>query len=214
MTPVSDGGQSLFLEDLKIGQRFLSRKQTLDASDIKKFASEYDPQTFHLNEDTARQTVFGGLAASGWHTAAITMRLLVDSMPIAGGLIGMSGELAWPRATRPGDTLEVESEIQEIVPSRSRADRGNATVRIVTRNQNGETVQTFTCKILLMRRNSGDAVAERLIREVVISTLVCARDALWELNCLVEGSGVDNSRRRAMVLAKPRQLWPSFYFGA
>jgi acyl dehydratase len=157
MTPVSDGGQSLFLEDLKIGQRFLSRKQTLDASDIKKFASEYDPQAFHLNEDTARQTVFGGLAASGWHTAAITMRLLVDSMPIAGGLIGMSGELAWPRATRPGDTLEVESEIQEIVPSRSRADRGNATVRIVTRNQNGETVQTFTCKILLMRRNSGDA---------------------------------------------------------
>lgn len=157
MTPVSDGGQSLFLEDLKIGQRFLSRKQTLDASDIKKFASEYDPQAFHLNEDTARQTVFGGLAASGWHTAAITMRLLVDSMPIAGGLIGMSGELAWPRATRPGDTLEVESEIQEIVPSRSRADRGNATVRIVTRNQNGEAVQTFTCKILLMRRNSGDA---------------------------------------------------------
>ena len=156
MTSTTDGGQDkLFLEDLKVGQRFLSRTLTLDAGEIKAFAAKYDPQPFHLDEDVARHSLFGGLAASGWHTAAITMRLIVESMPIAGGVIGASGELAWPRPTRAGDMLEVESEILEILPSRSRPDRGTATVRNITHNQNGETVQTFTCKIVLIRREAG-----------------------------------------------------------
>ena len=153
MTSRTDGGQGkFFLEDLKVGQRFLSRSKTVDAGEIKAFAATYDPQPFHLDEDAARHSLFGGLVASGWHTAAITMRLIVESMPIAGGVVGTSGELAWPRPTRVGDTLQVESEIQEILPSRSRPDRGSATVRNVTRNQNGEIVQTFTCKIVLARR--------------------------------------------------------------
>jgi acyl dehydratase len=156
MTSRTDGGQGkLFLEDLKVGQRFLSRTKTVDAGEIKAFAATYDPQPFHLDEDAARHSLFGGLAASGWHTAAITMRLIVESMPIAGGVVGTSGELAWPRPTRAGDTLQVESEIQEIMPSRSRPDRGSATVRNITRNQNGEAVQTFTCKIVLARREAG-----------------------------------------------------------
>lgn len=158
MTSRTDGGQGkLFLEDLKVGQRFLSRTHTLNADEIKAFAARYDPQPFHLDEDAARHSLFGGLAASGWHTAAITMRLIVESMPIAGGVIGTSGELAWPMPTRAGDTLQVESEILEVLPSRSRPDRGSATVRILTRNQNGETVQTFTCRIVLARRQAGVA---------------------------------------------------------
>jgi acyl dehydratase len=101
MTSRTHGGQGkLFLEDLKVGQRFLSRTQTLDADEIKAFAATYDPQSFHLDEDAARHSLFGDLAASGWHTAAITMRLIVESMPIAGGVIGTSGELACPTSSR------------------------------------------------------------------------------------------------------------------
>ncbi len=154
MTAANDSGKKLFLEDLSVGQRFLSRTHTLTAADIKAFAAAYDPQPFHLDEDAARHSLFGSLAASGWQTAAITMRLIVESMPVAGGVIGTTGELAWPRPTRPGDTLQVETEILEIVPSRSRPDRGSATVCNTTRNQNGDTVQTFTCRIMLSRRGT------------------------------------------------------------
>ena len=143
----------LYLEDFAVGQRFISATHRLDADQIKTFAAQFDPQPFHLSEAEAEKSFFHGLAASGWHTAAITMSLLVKSgMPIAGGLIGAGGELTWPRPTRPGDTLTVESEILAVTPSRSRPERGMITVRSITRNQRGEAVQDMTTKMLVWRR--------------------------------------------------------------
>src|ERR1700761_9194812 len=110
----------LYLEDFAVGRRFVSTAHTLDADQIKTFARQFDPQPFHLDEETAKDTFFHGLAASGWHTAAITMSLLIKSIPIVGGLIGAGGELTWPRPTRPGDTLTVESEVLAVKESRSR----------------------------------------------------------------------------------------------
>jgi acyl dehydratase len=144
---------SLFLDDLHVGQRFRSASHTLDAEQIKRFAGEFDPQPFHLDEDTAASSLFGGLAASGWHTAALTMRLLVcGGAPIAGGIVGAGGEIAWPKPTRPGDELHVVSEVTEITPSRSRPDRGIVVLRSETRNQRDEVVQVLTAKLVVPRR--------------------------------------------------------------
>jgi acyl dehydratase len=149
----SPGAAPFFLEDLHVGQRFTSGSHVLDAAQIKRFAREYDPQPFHLDDEAAKATLFGGLSGSGWHTAAVTMRLLVDGgLPIAGGIIGSGGELNWLKPTRPGDTLTVVSEILEIVPSRSRPDRGSVRVRSETRNQHGEVVQTFAPRLVVPRR--------------------------------------------------------------
>jgi len=143
----------LYLEDLHVGRKFRSGTHAIDAQQIKSFAAEFDPQPFHLNEEAARSSLFGGLAASGWHTAAISMRLLVTSgLPIAGGIVGLGGELQWPRPTRPEDVLRVESEIAEVVPSRSRPDRGTVTVRAETLNQRDEVVQAATVRLLVPRR--------------------------------------------------------------
>ena len=143
----------LYLEDFIVGQRFLSETHRIDADQIKVFAQRFDPQPFHLDEVAAQASFFHGLAASGWHTAAITMSLLVKSgMPIAGGLIGAGGEIAWPRAVRPGDVLQVESEILAVTPSRSKPERGMITVKSETRNQNGELVQLLTSKMLVWKR--------------------------------------------------------------
>jgi acyl dehydratase len=145
--------EKLYLEDFTAGRRFVSAAHTLDAGQIKAFASRFDPQPFHLDEKAAQTSFFHGLAASGWHTAAITMSLLVKSgMPIAGGLIGAGAEIAWPRPVRPGDTLTVESEVLEVKPSRSRPERGMITVRSETRNQHGEVVQILTSKMLVWKR--------------------------------------------------------------
>ena len=145
--------ERLFLDDLHIGQRFSSRTHAIDAAEIKAFAEKFDPQPFHLDDEAAKHTLFAGLAASGWHTAAITMRLLVEAgLPLQGGIVGAGGTLEWPNPTRPGDTLQVESEVLEITPSRSRPDRGTATVRSVTRNQRGEVVQNMTAKLIVPRR--------------------------------------------------------------
>jgi acyl dehydratase len=114
----------LNLDDLHIGQRFTSGTHLLDEEQIKAFARQFDPQPFHLDNEAARGTLLSGLAASGWHTAAITMRLLVESgLPLAGGIVGAGGELDWPNPTRPGDSLKVESEVLDIRPSRSRLER-------------------------------------------------------------------------------------------
>ena len=128
---MSQGKELLHLDDLQVGQVFTSRSQSLDAADIKRFAGEFDPQPFHTDEEAARSTFFGGLAASGWHTAALTMRLMVD-----------------------GGVLHVVSEVLEIVPSRTRADRGMVTVRSETKNQDGEVVQRFTGKFVVPRRSA------------------------------------------------------------
>ncbi len=142
-----------YLEDLHVGQTFTSPSREIGAEAIKAFAREFDPQPFHTDEGAAADTFFGGLAASGWHTAAMTMRLLVDGgLPLAGGSIGAGGEIRWPQATRPGDVLTVTSTIETIRPSRSRPDRGMVTVRSETRNQRGETVQTLVSTVVAFRR--------------------------------------------------------------
>ena len=153
MTP-SDS-DALYLDDLSLGQRFTSATHAIDAEEIKAFAQQFDPQPFHLDERSAAGTLFAGLAASGWHVAAVTMKLLVGGgAPLAGGVIGAGGEISWPRPTRPGDVLQVTSEVVEITPSRSRPDRGMVRLRSETRNQRGEVVQTLIAKLVVPRRES------------------------------------------------------------
>ena len=143
----------LYLDDLQVGHRFTSRTHAIDERQITAFAREFDPQPFHLDGEAAKETLFRGLAASGWHTAAITMRLNVQGgLPLAGGIVGMGGELAWPHPTRPGDVLHVESEVLEVKPSRSQPDRGIATIRSETKNQHGEVVHLCTMKLFVPRR--------------------------------------------------------------
>ena len=144
---------ALTLDDLTQGQRFTSASHTIDANQIKDFAREFDPQPFHLDEEAAKDTFFGGLAASGWHVAAITMKLLVgDAAPFEGGVIGAGGEISWPKPTRPGDVLTVTSEVLDVTPSRSRPDRGMITMRSETRNQRGEVAQVLTARLVVQRR--------------------------------------------------------------
>jgi acyl dehydratase len=149
-----DRKDGLFLEDLHVGQRFVSGSYEMSAEEIMAFARQYDPQPFHTDPEAAKDTMFGGLAASGWHTMAVTMRLLVESVPLAKGVIGGGGEIAWPRATRPGDSIHVESEIAEITPNRSRPDRAMVLMISNTLNQHGEVVQTLKARLVVWRRNA------------------------------------------------------------
>ncbi|MBS0318856.1 MAG: MaoC family dehydratase [Proteobacteria bacterium] len=144
--------EPLYLDDLVVGAEYPSAEHRLDAGQTVAFAREFDPQPFHLDAQAAKGTFFHGLAASGWHTAAITMRLLVDSVPLGNGIIGAGIELQWPRPTRPDDTLHVVSKIVEITPSRSKPDRGIVTVESLTLNQQGETCQRLVAKLVVMRR--------------------------------------------------------------
>jgi acyl dehydratase len=147
------GQELLFFDDVAVGDTFTSATHTLTVDDIKRFAAEFDPQPFHLDEAAARQTMFGGLAASGWHTAAITMRLLVTSGPkLANGILGAGGEIEWKTPTRADDVLHVDSEIVDLIPSRSRPDRGLVVMRSRTVNQRGDVVQTLTAKLMVSRR--------------------------------------------------------------
>jgi acyl dehydratase len=151
--------QVYFLEDFAVGQVFATPRLRVDAAAIKSFAKQFDPQPFHLDEEAAKDSVFRGLAASGWHTAAMTMRLMADGdFKPAGGIIGVGfDELSWQRPVRPGDELRAESEILEVRPSKSRADRGMIRVRTTTYNQNGEAVQVFTGNLIVPRRPAGAA---------------------------------------------------------
>jgi len=149
----SETPRPLYLEDLDVGQRFTSGVYRVEEEGVKAFAAEFDPQPFHLDRAAAQASIFGGLVASGWHTAAMTMRLMVTGgLPFAAGVIGLGGEIAWPRPTRAGDTLRVESEIVEILPSRSKPNQGVVKVRSTTLNQDGEPVQMFTAKIMAYKR--------------------------------------------------------------
>ncbi len=148
--------QQLYLDDLHVGQRFTSESYLMEAARIKEFAAEFDPQPFHLDQVAAEASVFRGLAASGWHTAAVAMRLLVaGGLPFANGIVGLGGDIAWPKPTRPGDTLQVESEIIEITPSRSKPQQGIVTVRSTMFNQDREAVYLLTAKLLVLRRARG-----------------------------------------------------------
>jgi acyl dehydratase len=144
-----------YLEDFEVGQVFRSaRRVRVDVADIIRFAVEFDPQPFHLDEHAAKRSVFGGLAASGWHTTALTMRLLVDSdLRIAGGLIGLGfEELRWPRPVRPGDELRVESLVLEKRESKSRPQQGLLKMRNTTINQHDEPVQLSVGTLIVPRR--------------------------------------------------------------
>jgi acyl dehydratase len=142
----------LFLDDLQVGQRLASGSHRIDAEQIQAFARQFDPQPFHLDAEAAKGTLFGALVASGWHTMAVTMRLLVEGgLPVAGGIVGLGAEISWPNPTRPGDVLQVESEVLELRPSRSQPDRGVATIRSETRNQRGEIVQVLIAKLWVPR---------------------------------------------------------------
>ena len=161
MNTTNTRSELLYFDDLEVGRRFKSGTHAVDEQQIKAFASAFDPQPFHLDDEAAKRSIFRSLAASGWHTASITMLLQVTGgLPIAGGILGLGGELAWPAATRPGDVLHVESEIVEAVPSRSRPDRGTITVRSETRNQRGEVVQNATMKLLVPRRTKTEGTTQ------------------------------------------------------
>ncbi|MBB3104898.1 MaoC family dehydratase [Azomonas macrocytogenes] len=151
--PESQPTADLYLEDLVVGRRFCSSELELDEAGLKAFASQFDPQPFHLDDEAAKPTLFGGLAASGWYTAAITMRLMVESVPIAKGLIGAGGEITWPRPTRAGEILHVESIVQEIIPSRSKPDRAMVTLESLTFNQQGELLQRLVSRLVIFKRN-------------------------------------------------------------
>jgi acyl dehydratase len=143
----------LYLEDMSVGMKFSSGTYLMEEAEIKEFAAKYDPQPMHLDEAAAQASVFKGLAASGWHTAAVAMRLLITGgLPFAAGAVGLGGEIEWPRPTRPGDVLHLESEIVEIIPSRSKPNQGIVRVRNTTLNQKGEPVQIFTAKMLAFKR--------------------------------------------------------------
>lgn len=143
-----------YLDDLSVGQKFGSGRLTLEVDAIRRFAGEFDPQPFHLDDEAAQATIFRGLAASGWHTAALTMRLLVESeFRPAGGIVGAGvDDLRWPRPVRPGDELRVESEVLELRPSKSRPQQGIARLRVTTLNQDDEVLQTYVASLVMQRR--------------------------------------------------------------
>ena len=144
-----------YFEDFREGDVLALGPRTVTREEIVAFAAEFDPQPFHPDAEAAKQMFFGELVASGWHTAAVTMRLLVEGgAPLVGGVIGAGAEITWPSPVRPGDVLEVESEILELRPSKSRPDRGIVTLRGETRNQRGEVVQVLTAKLVVPRRAS------------------------------------------------------------
>jgi acyl dehydratase len=143
-----------YLEDFEVGQKFGSSTLEVSEDAIKSFAAEFDPQPFHLDDAAARASIFGGLAASGWHTAALTMRLLVGSdVKPAGGIVGAGfDEFRWPRPVRPGDALRIEAEVLEVRPSRSRPEQGMIKLRTTTLNQRNEPVQISVGNLVVPRR--------------------------------------------------------------
>lgn len=143
----------LYLDDLAAGMSFTSGPVTITAEEIKAFAAQFDPQPFHLDDAEAEASFFKGLAASGWHTASLGMRLLVTGGPrIAGGYIGAGGELSWTQPVYAGDALTLKGEIVEVKPSRSRPDRGIVSMRCETFNQRGELVQKLLARMMVPRR--------------------------------------------------------------
>src|SRR5262245_29598655 len=144
----------LYLEDLAVGQTYRSGRLRVDEAQMKAFAADYDPRPVDIDHKAAKGTVLGGLAASGWHTAAMTIRLLTGGdLNLAGGIIGLGfDEFRWPKPVRAGDELRVESEILEVRPSKSRPDQGLVKVRTTTFNQNNEPVQVTVGNLLVPRK--------------------------------------------------------------
>jgi len=147
---------TLYLEDLSIGQAFRSEPRVVTLEEMITFARDNDPQYFHVDAEAAKASLFGGLIASGWQTAALSMRLLVEGpAPFAGGLIGVGAEISWMKPVRPGDSIRIEGEVADINRSRSRPDRGIVTVRLTTYNQRDEPVQRITARAVVFARGDG-----------------------------------------------------------
>ena len=143
----------LYFDDFSPGQRIVSGTYEMTLDEIRDFASKYDPQPFHMDPEAAKKTVFRTLVASGWHTMAVTMRLLVKGgMPVAGGMVGLGAQLSWPRPTLPGDILQVHTEVVEAALSKAKPDRGTVTMHSETKNQRGEVVLDFTGRLIVPRR--------------------------------------------------------------
>ena len=151
----SDSRTKLYLDDITVGMKFKSHTVTVSESDIITFAKQFDPQPFHTDPVAAVNSVFHGLCASGWHTAALTMRLFVDSeFQIAGGLLGAGIDvLEWPKPVRPGDTLHVQIEVLSVRESKTKPGQGMVMVRTVTLNQHGEAVQNLQPKMVVRKRS-------------------------------------------------------------
>lgn len=141
-----------YLEDLYVGERFVSDTYQLTEENIIAFAEHFDPQPFHLDHEQAKETFFEGLAASGWHTGAVTMRLMAQTLPLATGVIGGGVNLRWLSPARPGDLLHIEIEIKALAESRSKPDRGTASIFVETKNQHGEVRQTIETRLLVFKR--------------------------------------------------------------
>lgn len=143
-----------YLEDFAVGQVMEFPPRTVSEDEIIAFARDYDPQPFHLDKEAARQSLFGGLCASGWHTAGIMMRMLVDNMIGKYASMGSPGvdQLRWVKPVFPGDTLHLRGEVVDVKPSRSKPDRGVITSRYEMKNQKGETVLTMQAKGMYARR--------------------------------------------------------------
>ncbi|MBW8269903.1 MaoC family dehydratase [Caldovatus aquaticus] len=142
----------LFLEDLSVGRRFAAGPVRVSPEEVLAYAARFDPQPFHTDPATAGHPVLGGHSASGWHTASLTMRMVTEALPLAWGVVGGGGEIAWPRPVRPGDTLRVEAEVLETGRSRSRPDRGWARLRVTTLNQRDEPVQVLVTRLIVPSR--------------------------------------------------------------
>ncbi|MCE2950776.1 MAG: MaoC family dehydratase [Alphaproteobacteria bacterium] len=149
--PIKQQG-AYYLDDFIPGQKFISGEKRVTQEEVITFAKEFDPQSFHVDPEAAKKSVFGGIVASGWHTASMSMRLILDTCPIAEGRIGLGGDITWPAPTKPGDIIHVEVEVMEVRPSTSKPDRGIVTLRSTTKNHRGETVQILTARTLMMKR--------------------------------------------------------------
>ena len=147
--------QLLYLEDLHVGQTMTSSTHAMSAEQIITYAKQFDPQPFHTDPALAQASFFQGLAASGWHTASVTMGLIVQSLPLSCGVIGAGvEELSWPQPTRADDVLHVESEVLEIIPSKSKPGRAIVRVQNTTKNQRGEVLQRFVAKMLAFSKTA------------------------------------------------------------
>ena len=148
---------TLFLEDLSVGQVFRSEPRVVTREEMIAFARDNDPQDFHLDAEAGAASLFGGLVASGWQTAALSMRLLVEGpAPVAGGLVGVGAEISWMKPVRPGDSIRIEGEVTDIKRSRSRPDRGIVSFRLTTYNQRNEPVQRIAARAVVLARGGGE----------------------------------------------------------
>lgn len=145
-----------YLEDFAPGQTYRSATLTVDPDRIKAFAAEFDPQPFHLDEAAGARSLFGGLAASGWHTAAMTMRMILEaSPPMKGGMVGRTIEkMNWPRPVRPGDELSLTIEILELFPASKLPTHGMMRTKNTVTNQHGKTAMDMDVVIFVPRKSA------------------------------------------------------------